>query len=54
MQGGACGFKLPVETGGGVMSTSIRITAGKITVAAELADTDLAKTIAGKIRIEKA
>ena len=34
------------------MSTPIKITAGKITVAAELADTDLAKTIAGKLPIE--
>jgi uncharacterized protein len=34
------------------MSTPIKIMAGKITVAAELADTELAKTIAGKLPIE--
>lgn len=34
------------------MSTPIKITAGKITVSAELADTELAKTIAGKLPIE--
>lgn len=34
------------------MSTPIKIIAGKITVAAELADTDLARTIAAKLPIE--
>lgn len=34
------------------MTTPIKITAGKVTVAAELSDTDLARTIAGKLPIE--
>jgi uncharacterized protein len=37
---------------GDIMPTPIKIAAGKIIVAAELADTDLAKAIAGKLPIE--